>query len=179
MTGKLLKKSLSLGKSKENSLTIMSEETKTFVIESRFENKPEIWYNCNHECKTLEQAQEVFKNLVKYHRENSNNLYEEFKNRVLEFRIVEKTVNIESSIVCATLIKPVMDEDTEKRIKASLIEAKEDELHFLKEIYKYMKHLEHIYMVGKLENEDMAWQTKHNLCNIYRQIEKLEMELCK
>jgi len=70
-----------------------------------------------------------------------------------------------------------MNTKTEKQIKASFIGAKTDELHYLDQIYKYMKHLEHIYKVGKLEDEEKAWQISISLSNTNRQREKIKNEI--
>ena len=70
-----------------------------------------------------------------------------------------------------------MDTKTEKQIKASVIGAMTDELHYLDQIYKYMKHLEHIYKVGKLQDEEKAWQIGISLSNTNRQREKVKNKI--
>lgn len=70
-----------------------------------------------------------------------------------------------------------IDRDTEKRIKTSFIEAKTDELHYLDQVYKYLKYLEHIYKVGKLQDEEKAWQIGISLSNINRQREKVKNKI--
>jgi hypothetical protein len=52
--------------------------------------------------------------------------------------------------------------DKEKN-EASYIEAKQDELHYLKQIVKYITHLQHIYYVGRLENKLKAKQIESSL----------------
>jgi hypothetical protein len=70
-----------------------------------------------------------------------------------------------------------MDTKTEKQIKASFIGAMTDELHYLDQIYKYMKHLEHIYKVGKLQDEEKAWHVGISLSNTNRQREKVKNKI--
>lgn len=70
-----------------------------------------------------------------------------------------------------------IESKTDKQIKASFISAKTDELHYLDQIYKYMKHLEHIYKVGKLQDEEKAWQIDISLSNTNRQREKIKNEI--
>jgi len=70
-----------------------------------------------------------------------------------------------------------MDAETKKRIKTSLIIAKTDELHYLDQVYKYLKHLEHIYKVGKLEDKNKALQIEISLENTGKQRETLKKEI--
>lgn len=72
-----------------------------------------------------------------------------------------------------------MDTKTEKQIKASFIGAMTDELHYLDQIYKYMKHLEHIYKVGKLEDKEKAWQIDISLKNTNRQRDIVRKEIVR
>jgi hypothetical protein len=52
--------------------------------------------------------------------------------------------------------------DKEKN-EASYIEAKQDELHCLKQIVKYITYLQHIYYAGRLENKLKAQQIESSL----------------
>lgn len=70
-----------------------------------------------------------------------------------------------------------MQLDTDNQLKASFIEAKKDELHYLDQIYKYTKHLEFIYKSGKLENKTKAWYTEISLSNINFEREKVKKEI--
>lgn len=70
-----------------------------------------------------------------------------------------------------------MQLDTENQLKESLISAKRDELHFLDQIYKYMKHLEFMYTSGKLEDKKKAFHIKISLTNIDYQREILKKEI--
>lgn len=72
-----------------------------------------------------------------------------------------------------------IDRDTEKRIKTSFIEAKTDELHYLDQVYKYLKYLEHIYKVGKLEDKEKAWQIDISLKNTNRQRDIVRKEIVR
>ena len=71
-----------------------------------------------------------------------------------------------------------MQLDTENQLKESLISSKRDELHFLDQIHKYMKHLEFMYTSGKLEDKKKAFHIEISLSNIdyQREILKKEME---
>lgn len=58
-----------------------------------------------------------------------------------------------------------------------LAEAKNDELHFLDQIYKYMKHLEFMYTSGKLEDKKKSFHIENSLSNIDYQREILKKEI--
>jgi len=72
-----------------------------------------------------------------------------------------------------------IDQDTEKRIKTSFIEAKTDELHYLDQVYKYLKYLEHTYKVGKLEDKEKAWQIDISLKNTNKQRDIVRREIVR
>jgi hypothetical protein len=54
---------------------------------------------------------------------------------------------------------------------------KQDELHFLEQIYKNLKHLEHIYTVAATKDEEKLWYTQVSLSNTERSITKLKTEI--
>lgn len=62
-------------------------------------------------------------------------------------------------------------------LKFKLLEAKEDELHFHKQIYRNLKHLELLYKNGSSENKDKAFYTEVSLNNTLHSINKLEKEI--
>ena len=70
-----------------------------------------------------------------------------------------------------------MQLDTNNQIKASLIEAKKDELHYLNQIAKYLNHLYYTYTTGKLKNDNRAWYTKVGIKNCNSERERVEQEI--
>jgi hypothetical protein len=54
---------------------------------------------------------------------------------------------------------------------------KTDELHYLDQIYKYMKHLEHIYKVGNMKDEEKARLIDISLKNVETQRSKILEEI--
>jgi hypothetical protein len=72
-----------------------------------------------------------------------------------------------------------MDTKTEKRIDDSFISSKTDELYYLTQVYKSLKYLEHMYLAGKLEDENKTWYTRIALSVIKRQRDKLIQEIGK
>lgn len=63
------------------------------------------------------------------------------------------------------------------QLNESLISAKRDELHFLDQIHKYMKHLEFMYTCGKLEDRKKAFHIEISLSNIDYQRKELKKEM--
>lgn len=57
------------------------------------------------------------------------------------------------------------------------LEAKQEELHYRKQIYKYQKHLEHLYGSGILKNEKNAFYVENHLRISQYEIECLEKEI--
>jgi len=70
-----------------------------------------------------------------------------------------------------------MNAETKRPIKDSLIETKNDELHYLNQVIKYLNHLLYIYQVGKLEDVTKAFGIKNGLENYNFQKEKIQKEL--
>ena len=62
---------------------------------------------------------------------------------------------------------------------SKLIEAKTDELHYLDQVYKYMKYLEHTYKAGCLKDKEKALQIDISLRNINKQRDTLKKEIKK
>jgi hypothetical protein len=55
--------------------------------------------------------------------------------------------------------------------------SKQDELHFLEQILRNLKHLEHIYTVGKTKDEKKLWYTQVSISNTEDCITKLKTEI--
>jgi hypothetical protein len=70
-----------------------------------------------------------------------------------------------------------MELDTNNQLKASLLEAKRDEIHYLDQIYKYMKYLEHTYKAGKLQDKEKAFQIEISLSNVSKQRKHAKQQL--
>jgi len=74
-------------------------------------------------------------------------------------------------------VERVMDKETKKLIKIGFLNAKNDELHYLDQVIKNLKHLEHIYLAGKLEDERKAFGIKNGLKHFYYERDKLAKEI--
>lgn len=72
-----------------------------------------------------------------------------------------------------------MDPDTEKQLASAFLNAKLDELFYYRQVYKYIKHLEHIYKVGKLENKNKAYYMDVSLKNCTHEMGMIEKEIEK
>jgi hypothetical protein len=67
--------------------------------------------------------------------------------------------------------------NTENQLDPSFLKAKNDELHFLDQIYKYTKHLECMYKSGKLQDKNKAFYTEISLSNINSEREKVQRDI--
>lgn len=70
-----------------------------------------------------------------------------------------------------------IDMNSERQTINKRLAAKQDELHYLDQVYKYLKFLEQGYNVGVLKDEEKAWQINISLLNIGRQRDKLLKEI--
>lgn len=57
------------------------------------------------------------------------------------------------------------------------IATKEEELHFLQQVYKNLKYLNHMYETGKLKHESRAWYTQISVNNAITEVSRAEREL--
>lgn len=76
--------------------------TETYITQARFESKPDSWhegYYATH--KTLEEAEKATQDMIKRSKENNEMIYNCFKDRVIERRIIKRTttVNISESVI--------------------------------------------------------------------------------
>lgn len=71
------------------------------------------------------------------------------------------------------------DPNTEDQLVSKLLDAKLKELFYYKQIFKYLKHLEHIYKVGKLENKNKAYYMDISLKNCKHEMGMVEKEIIK
>ncbi len=62
-------------------------------------------------------------------------------------------------------------------LKNNHIANKEDELHFLQQVYKNLKHLNHMYETGKLKHESRAWYTQISVNNAATEVSRAERKL--
>jgi len=58
-----------------------------------------------------------------------------------------------------------------------MIDPREDELHFLKQVSKYLKWLEHLYTTTEIKDPEKTWYVQASLCNTERIINKLKTEM--
>ena len=72
-----------------------------------------------------------------------------------------------------------MNKETEKLIEIGFLNAKKDELHYLNQVIKNLKHLEHIYLAGELEDERKAFGIKNGLEHFYHERGKIQTEIEK
>ena len=54
---------------------------------------------------------------------------------------------------------------------------KQDELHFLEQILRNLKHLEHIYNLSETKDAEKLWYTQVSISNTERSITKLKTEI--
>lgn len=68
-------------------------------------------------------------------------------------------------------------EDKANHVNQKLIQAKQDELHYLEQIYKNLKHIQNLYQGGCLKNKDKAYHVDVSLNNTLDEIINLRKEL--
>lgn len=68
-------------------------------------------------------------------------------------------------------------EDKPVQANQKLIQAKQDELHYLEQIYKNLKHILNLYQGGCLKNKDRAYHADVSLNNTLNEIVNLRKEL--
>lgn len=120
-------------------------ETK-YYIEFCLESKPLLWKRCSaYSFNTFTEAEADIQKCLKRQYENAEINYSTFKDRVLEYRVIE----------VSTLVKetPLSNFSVKSHIK--LVETKQDELHYLNQIFKYLKHLELLYITKLSDREKL------------------------
>jgi len=76
--------------------------TETFITQARFESEPDSWHEGYYAIhKTLEEAEKSTQDMIKRSKENNEMIYNCFKDRVIERRIIKRTttVNISESVI--------------------------------------------------------------------------------
>lgn len=61
--------------------------------------------------------------------------------------------------------------------KHKLLNLKQDEVHYLDQIYKYMKHLEYLYKTSIIKDNNKAHQINISIQNIKNQRDQLIKEI--
>jgi hypothetical protein len=139
----------------------------TYHLEARLSNHPDKWSKCTFsECQSLEKVKNDFQKILARQKENAEINYKISGIRVLEYRIVQVNTSTTESVVLNHLCK---SPEYDKR--------KSDELHYFKQAYKYLKHLQHIYRNHPVEDVKRAWSVNASLMDAEIFIEKLEKEV--
>jgi hypothetical protein len=134
-----------------------------YFLENRRSNQPNEWYRATSGFSSLEEAEEVVKNIVEKHKQACH--YREDGSHIVQYRIIRvKTEVTENIMHLVTIDYPEPDSDHS------------DELHYLKQTFKYLKHLEHTYKV-KMKNVQKAWDINNSLLYIERRMNELLSEL--
>lgn len=127
-----------------------------YYIEFRLQSNPSTWRRSTaYFFSSFKDAEADVQSCLKRQEENGEINYESFKDRVLEYRIISLTTTVVEKVLSHFLV------DSSSRF----LEAKRNELHYLDQVYKYLKHLENIYTTGKLKDENHAWQVQTSLRN--------------
>jgi hypothetical protein len=136
-----------------------------YDIECRKSDTPDQWdklYNGSNS--SLKAVEKTLREILERQKENGHLNFKEFGKTILEYRIVRVTTSTESTVLSN---HPVVYKTYNKD--------KSEELHFLKQIYKNLKYLEHLYR----KNEDYR-QLAYiglSLSNTQYQIDELEKEV--
>jgi hypothetical protein len=143
-------------------------ETTKFYTEYRLQSKPNVWNKVvARPFDKLIEAEADIKACLERQKENGDLNYLIHKDRVLEYRVVEVSTKTKETILSGFLVES----------KDRIIKAKKDELYYLNQVYKYLKHLEHLYNTGKISDEGKSFQIKVSLNNTQAQINTLSDEL--
>ena len=141
-----------------------------YFLESRSSKAPDKWYRHAYAERSLEEAKKVVQGCLKRVTENGESNFKECGFRVLEYRIVEVNTFVEETPL---LNFPIKNDVVSKKLH----EAKQDQLHFLNQILKYLKHLEYIHKTGILKDDRKALYTEISIFNTNSEIEKLLKEI--
>jgi hypothetical protein len=144
----------------------------TYHIEYRKESNPNNWIRpagiSSMVFNKFLEAEAFVKACLERQKENGNDNYKLYGDRVLEYRIIQHDSYIEE-----TTLKSFSVEYP----KETLRDKKEDELHYLKQVFKYLKHLQHLYSTGELKNENYLLYIKVGLNNCESEIKRVENQL--
>lgn len=134
----------------------MSTETR-FFVETRTSRSPDDWSRLHHGHRNCADAERDVHQCLKRLEENGDMNFQESGFRVLEYRIVQVNTTVE--------VKPVKRFSAEHTINKKLQRVKEEELHFINQVVRNIKHLEHIYTVGPLANSKELFGVQNSLNN--------------
>jgi hypothetical protein len=146
-----------------------------FFIESLKNDFFAKWSRLSNPYYTLEDAKQAVQDCLNRLKENGEYNFKHFGVRVLQYRIVQ--VNTISEETTISHYNVDQDFNTNSLRKKSLQEAKENELHYLKQVLKYFKHLEHLYKNGATKDETHAFSIEISINNTQKQINTLEKEM--
>ncbi len=65
----------------------------------------------------------------------------------------------------------------ETQSNISVLTAKRNELHYLDQVYKYLKYLECLYKASKIKDENRAWYTMVGIKNCDSERERVKAEI--
>jgi len=131
-----------------------------YYIEYRKSDEPDVWLRQFESCGSLEYAKHLLNNYLERCKGGSLPFHD--GTFPLGYRIVEiKIQSTENILETATVEYPEYDADNS------------DELYYLKQSYKYLKHLEYTYKV-RLKNVRKAWDINASLLHIENRIKELQ-----
>jgi hypothetical protein len=131
-----------------------------YFIEYRKSDEPDVWNRQSESCAYLNYAQHLVNNYLERAKSGCPPYHD--GSYPLEYRIVEVKTETTENIIQSNIVEyPESDLDNS------------DELHYLKQTYKYLKHLEYTYKV-RLKNVKRAWDINSSILHIEKRIEEIE-----
>lgn len=142
-------------------------ETVKYYVEFRLESKPSTWKRFTYQSfDKLTEAESDIESCLKRQKENAEINYAKAGDRVLEYRVVEVNITTHENILSKFLV-----------VSPKLIQHKKDELYYSKQILKYLKHLEHLYISSKIADRTKLWPIETSIANTEYQIKEITKNL--
>jgi hypothetical protein len=142
-------------------------ETVKYYVEFRLESKSDTWKRFTAlSFDKLIEAESDIQDCLKRQKENGDSNYSIFKDRVLEYRVIEVNTSTREAVLSKF---PV--------VSPKLIQYKKDELYYSKQILKYLKHLEHLYISSKIADRTKLWPIETSIANTEYQIKEITKNL--
>lgn len=142
-------------------------ETSEYYLEFRLESKPDVWKRSKaFHFKKLIEAEAYIKECLERQKENAETNFITFKDRVLQYRVVCVNVTTRETILSFFDVT-----------HPKLIQHKKDELYYLKQLFKYLKHLERLYISSKIADTHKLWRTGISISNVDSEIKQITKNL--
>ena len=139
----------------------------TYRLESRLSNTPNTWSSKSYTTfNSLADINKFLQDCLERQKENAEINFKISGIKVLDYRIVETNSTTTEKVLSVHTVDP-----------PEYNQRKSDELHYLDQIYKYMKHLEYLYISNKEKDADKLWQIKISLSNVDNQRTSLREEI--